>query len=90
MGCGRGAVLCMVAKRLDRGRDFGLDLWSSIAQSGNNPEATMRNLKVESVRERCRVETGNMMEMPFPDAMFDVVVSSLPIHNIKDQAVRLR
>ena len=26
-----------------------------------------------------------MMAMPFPDAMFDVVVSSLAIHNIKDQ-----
>ena len=51
MGCGRGAVLSMVAKRLDRGRAFGLDLWSSVDQSGNNREATLRNLEVEGVRE---------------------------------------
>ena len=31
-----------------------------------------------------------MMAMPFPDAMFDVVVSSLAVHNIKGQAWRLK
>ena len=68
MGCGRGAVLSMAAKRLDRGHAFGLDLWSTVDQSGNSPEVTLRNLEVEGVKERCTVETGNMMAMPFPDA----------------------
>src|SRR5208283_5346927 len=89
-GCGRGAVLSMAAKRLDRGHAFGLDLWSTVDQSGNSPEATLRNLEVEGVKERCKVETGNMMEMPFPDASFDVVVSSLAIHNIKGPAGRFK
>jgi arsenite methyltransferase len=31
-----------------------------------------------------------MMAMPFPDAMFDLVVSSLAIHNIKGQAGRFK
>ena len=88
MGCGRGAVLSMAAKRLDRGHAFGLDLWSTVDQSGNSPEATLRNLEVEGVRERCTVETGNMMAMPFADARFDLVVSSLAIHNIKGQTGR--
>jgi ubiquinone/menaquinone biosynthesis C-methylase UbiE len=90
MGCGRGAVLSMAAKRLDRGHAFGLDLWSSVDQSGNSPEATLRNLEVEGVKEMCKVETGNMMAMPFPDTMFDLVVSSLAIHNIKGQAGRFK
>ncbi len=90
MGCGRGAVLGMVAKRLDRGQAFGLDLWSSVDQSGNSPEATLRNLEVEGVIERCRVETGNMMAMPFADAKFDLVVSSLAIHNIRGQSGRFK
>jgi ubiquinone/menaquinone biosynthesis C-methylase UbiE len=90
IGCGRGAVQSMVAKGLDRGHAFGLDLWNSVDQSGNSPEATLRNLEVEGVKERCKVETGNMMAMPFPDAMFDVVVSSLAIHNIKGQAGRFK
>ena len=88
MGCGRGAVLSMAAKHLDRGHAFGLDLWSSADQSGNSPKATLRNLEIEGVKERCTVETGNMMTVPFPDAMFDLVVSSLAIHNIKDRAGR--
>ena len=90
VGCGRGAVLSLAAKRLQRGRAFGLDLWSTVDQSGNSPEATLRNLEIECVKERCKVETGNIMAMPFPDAMFDLVVSSLAIHNIKGEAGRFR
>jgi ubiquinone/menaquinone biosynthesis C-methylase UbiE len=91
MGCGRGAVLVLAAKRLtDQGRAFGLDLWSSVDQSGNNYEATLRNLRIEGVTERVSVATGNMMSMPFPDNMFDVVVSSLAIHNIKGQRGRMK
>jgi ubiquinone/menaquinone biosynthesis C-methylase UbiE len=30
-----------------------------------------------------QVKTGNMMGMPFPEAMFDLVVSSLAIHNFE-------
>jgi arsenite methyltransferase len=90
MGCGRGAVLTMAAKRLGRGHAFGLDLWSTVDQSGNSPEATLRNLELEGVKGRCNVQTGNMMEMPFPDAAFDVVLSSLAIHNIKGEAGRFK
>jgi len=90
MGCGRGAVMSAAAKRLDRGHAFRLDLWSSVDQSGNSPEATLRNLEVEGVKERCKVETGNMTAMPFADAMFDLAVSSLAIHNIKGQSGRLK
>lgn len=90
MGCGRGAVLSLAAKRLDRGHAFGLDLWSTVDQSGNSPEATLRNLELDGVKGRCTVETGNMMAMPLPDASFDVVVSSLAIHNIKGEAGRVK
>ena len=62
----------------------------TIDQSGNSPETTLRNLEVEGVKERCTVETGNMMAMPFPDSRFDVVLSSLAIHNIKGQAGRFK
>jgi len=42
------------------------------------------------VRERCEVVTGDMRSMPFPDSTFDLVVSSLAIHNIKDHQGRLQ
>ncbi|MDE3074829.1 MAG: class I SAM-dependent methyltransferase [Chloroflexota bacterium] len=81
MGCGRGAVMTIVAKLVPQGRVVGLDLWTA-DQSGNSPEATRRNLEAEGVIDRCQVMTGNMTAMPLPDASFDLVVSSMAIHNI--------
>lgn len=88
MGCGRGAVLHAVAKRLTTGRVTGIDLWSSIDQSGNKPETTMMNARAEGVADRIRLETGDIRSLPFPDASFDLVVSSLAIHNIPSRADR--
>ena len=82
MGCGRGAVLTAVAKRLTTGRATGIDLWRSFDQSGNAPAATIANAKVEGVADRIALETGDMRKMPFADGSFDVIVSSLAIHNI--------
>jgi SAM-dependent methyltransferase len=86
-GCGRGAVLTMVAECLPHGHAVGLDLWTA-DQSGNGPEAAERNLAAEGVRGRCDLVTGDMRSMPVPDASFDVVLSSLAIHNIRDRAGR--
>jgi arsenite methyltransferase len=88
MGCGRGAVMAMLARRLPRGHVVGLDLWRTEDQSGNNPEVTRRNLIAEGVAERCELETGDMLAMPFEDNTFDLVVSSLAIHNIDERDLR--
>jgi len=87
MGCGRGAVLAMVAKRLPRGKAVGLDLWTA-DQSGNRPEATRQNLVAEGAAERCELVTADMRYLPFPDATFDLVLSSLAIHNIDGSGPR--
>jgi SAM-dependent methyltransferase len=81
LGCGRGAVLLTAAKLLPRGRAVGIDLWRP-NQTGNLMGATLRNARLEGVTDRVDVETGNVTRLPFPDASFDVVVSSLVIHNI--------
>lgn len=82
LGCGRGAVLIAVAKRLPRGRAIGVDLWRSVDQSGNDPEAARRNADAEGVADRIELHTGEMTALPFPDGSFDVVLSSLALHNI--------
>ena len=71
----------------------GIDLWSARDQSGNRSEATLQNARLEGVEERVKVVTGDMREMPFPDASFDAAVASLSIHNIpsrdgRAQAIR--
>lgn len=87
-GCGRGAVLTMVGKQVPRGSAIGIDIWSKRDQSGNSIEATERNLAAEGVEEHCKVVTGDLRGMPFRDASFDLVVSSLAIHNVFGRASR--
>ncbi|HZR00513.1 MAG TPA: class I SAM-dependent methyltransferase [Chloroflexota bacterium] len=90
VGCGRGAVLLMAAELLPRGRAVGLDLWRARDQSGNDPVATRRNAAREGVADRAALVTGDMRAVPFADGAFDVVLSSLAVHNLPDPADRAR
>jgi arsenite methyltransferase len=89
LGCGRGAVLIAVAKRLPRGHASGADLWRSVDQSGNAPEVTEANAAAEGVGDRISLDTADMTALPYPDESFDLVVSSMAIHNIHPAPGRL-
>jgi arsenite methyltransferase len=88
LGCGRGAVLLLAAQHLTTGRAVGIDLWQKVDQSGNSAEATRRNAIAEGVADRVELHTGDMTALPFEDNSFDLVVSSLAIHNIRGSAGR--
>lgn len=93
IGCGRGAVLFLGARRLTSGRAVGVDVWRRRDQTGNTRSAAEHNARAEGVADRVDLVEGDARSLPFPDASFDVVVSSLAIHNIagaegRDQALR--
>src|SRR5205085_10830956 len=88
LGCRRGAVLLLAAQHLPTGRAVGVDLWRRVDQSGNSPDATRRNALAEGVADRVELHTADMTALPFGDDSFDVVVSSLAIHNIPGRAGR--
>ena len=93
VGCGRGLLLIGAAKRLQTGKATGIDIWSTEDLSGNSPDAAKQNAKLEGVADRVRIENGDARKLVYPDKSYDVVVSSLAIHNIpghteRDQAVR--
>jgi arsenite methyltransferase len=90
MGCGRGAVLLMAAQHLTTGRGVGVDLWRSVDQSGNSAEAARRNAVAEGVADRVELHDGDMAALPFEDDSFDLVLSSLAIHNISGRAGRAK
>jgi SAM-dependent methyltransferase len=87
LGCGRGAVLVMAARRVPAGRAIGVDLWRSVDQSGNDPANTLSNAAAEAVT--VDLLTADMLALPLATGSVDVVVSSLAIHNIPDQAGRM-
>jgi arsenite methyltransferase len=84
VGCGRGAVLMLAARRLPGGRAVGVDLWRRRDQSGNSRAAAERNAVAEGVSERVDIVDADARDLPFPAASCDVVVSSLAISNIPD------
>jgi len=90
LGCGRGAVLLMAAQLLPQGKATGIDLWQTRDQSGNDQAATEANARAEGVADRIELLTADMRELPFADASFDLIVSSLAIHNIPDAAGRVQ
>lgn len=84
LGCGRGAVLLMAAKLLPRGKATGIDIWNTKEQSGNASSVTQRNAEQERVAERVELHTADTRKLPFADSSFDLVVSSMAIHNIRE------
>jgi len=89
-GCGRGLALIACAKKLTTGKAVGIDLWAAKDQSNNNPEATWANAAAEAVAGRIVVKTGDITNLPFPDASFDAVISMIVIHNIPSRQARDR
>jgi arsenite methyltransferase len=88
VGCGLGLFLIGAAKRLTNGRAIGIDKWQQEDLSGNNAAGTLRNAMIEGVADRVEVHTGDARKLPLPDASFDVVLSSMALHNIYNAGER--
>lgn len=88
VGCGLGLFLIGAAKRLSTGRAVGIDRWQAEDLSGNNAAGTLDNAIVEGVADKVDVQTGDARKLPFGNASFDVVLSSMALHNIYDAGER--
>jgi SAM-dependent methyltransferase len=87
VGCGRGLLLVGAARRLRAGKAIGVDIWRADL-SGNRRDAALENARREGVAERVEVKDGDARRLPFPDASFDVIVSSLVLHNLRKRVER--
>ena len=88
VGCGRGLLLIGAAKRLTTGKAVGVDIWQTEDLSGNRPEATLENARLEGVAECVEVKDGDARRLPFADGAFDVIVTKEALHNIYNAAER--
>jgi arsenite methyltransferase len=88
VGCGLGLFLIGAAKRLSTGRAVGIDRWQVEDLSGNNAAGTLNNAMIEGVADTVEVLTGDARKLPFDNASFDVVLSSMALHNIYNAGER--
>jgi arsenite methyltransferase len=92
VGCGSGLLMIGAAKRLTTGKAVGVDIGDRNLEYGSTPENAWANARIEGVADRVQIKDGNACQLPFPDAIFDLVVTSNMLHHIskteRSQAVR--
>ena len=88
IGTGRGLLGIGIAKKLDKGKVIGIDMWSAKDLTGNTIENTRANALAEGASDRFEVHTADATSLPFGDAIFDAVVSQFVIHNIEPETAR--
>jgi len=88
VGCGRGLMVIGAAKRLKSGKATGIDIWNPHDLSGNTADNCKQNAKIEGVSDRVRIETGDARRLVYPANHYDVVMSSLMLHNLPEKADR--
>jgi ubiquinone/menaquinone biosynthesis C-methylase UbiE len=89
VGCGRGLWLVGAARRAATGSAVGIDVWRPDV-SRNRPDAALENARREGVTSSLKVVDADARILPFADASFDLVVSCLALHNIRDRPGRHR
>ncbi|MGE5681808.1 MAG: class I SAM-dependent methyltransferase [Bacillota bacterium] len=87
-GTGRGLLMIAAAKKLTGGRFVGIDIWNKRDLTKNSYEAALRNAESEGVREKIELFNEDVRNLTFPDKYFDVILSNLCLHNIKDISER--
>ena len=88
VGCGRGMMAIEAARHYPDASVTGVDIWSSVDQSGNTPDTCLENSRLAGVEERVDVQTGDARDLPFKDSTFDLVVSHWVLHNLPSAADR--
>ena len=82
VGCGSGALTILLAKTYQGATVTGIDNWGKGWEYSKS--LCDRNAAVEGVGARVDFQQGTASSLQFPDETFDVVVSNLTFHEVKD------
>ncbi|MFI1970663.1 class I SAM-dependent methyltransferase [Streptomyces cinnamoneus] len=88
LGCGSGAVLLLIGRRLTTGRALGVDLWRRRDQWRSDPRTLRENAAAGGMGGRVGLCTADVSALPLVDGCFDVVVTSMTVHNVYPLARR--
>ena len=82
IGCGSGAVAILLAKKYPDASVMGIDNWGK--QWEYSKALCERNATIEGVGDGVAFQQGSAASLPFPDESFDLVVSNLTFHEVKE------
>jgi len=82
IGCGNGALTIRMAKRFPRAEVVGIDSWGGRWEYSRG--VCEANAEIEGVGERVVFRRGSASSLPFDEGAFDVVVSNLVFHEVRD------
>jgi SAM-dependent methyltransferase len=81
LGCGRGAVLIMAARKVPQGHAIGVDRENRLRQTEGN--AAVEQVKVDLL-------PADLENLPIDSGTIDLVVSSLALHHLGEEATRAK
>jgi SAM-dependent methyltransferase len=90
VGSGTGRTAVQIAKRLTTGKLVGIDIWDTMELGGNSPERAYTNAEIEGVKTKVEFKSGNVLEIPFDNNVFDIVTCSSVLNNLPGEKNRIK
>jgi arsenite methyltransferase len=90
VGCGRGLLTILAARKVPLGDVIGIDIWSQEELGGNTKEAAAANALAENVFERTHFDDGDVTDLRYGSNSFDKIISSFCISSVRTHQQRKR
>ncbi|HWQ72350.1 MAG TPA: class I SAM-dependent methyltransferase [Desulfitobacteriaceae bacterium] len=87
IGCGSGALSIRLAKKYKDAAITGIDYWGGGWEYSR--KQCEENARLEGVGGRTHFQQASASKLPFEDEAFDLVVSNLTFHEVKDSENKL-
>jgi SAM-dependent methyltransferase len=84
IGCGNAPLAIKVARKYPHAKVTGVDYWGQAWEYAKG--VCERNAAIEGVAERVTFQQSSASRLPFGDESFDVAVSTLVFHEVRDAA----
>lgn len=84
IGCGNGPLSIKIAREYPQANVLGVDSWGK--DWDYSLQVCQRNAELSSVGDRVSFRRVEVSLLPFEDASFDLVVSNLVFHEVKEAA----
>jgi SAM-dependent methyltransferase len=82
VGCGNGALVIRLAQKYPEAKVTGIDYWGTMWEYSK--KICERNARVEGVARQVIFQNASGSALPFKDGSFDVVISNLAFHEVRD------